>query len=185
MFELAIFTKGFILFRCLTRTSSDNCFCTISILYVWHGFNRLNIFPKSSSWDIRHRLHPLVTFAKSFILDVRHRFYPLTVFVKCSIIDVWQGFNPLIISSKDTSLDVWHELHPLTTFAKCLHLRCLTRIPSVICFRKRLHSRCSVLDILRSQRDNKLTVNYVNYFYEKCMKITRNKWNLTTLMKSL
>ena len=130
MFELAIFTKGFILFRCLTRTSSDNCFCTTSILYVWHGFNRLNVFPKSSSWDIRHRLHPLATFAKSFILDVRHGFHPLN------------------------------------------------------CFRKRLHPRCLVLDILRSQRDNKLTVSYVNYFYEKCMKITRNKRNLTTLMKS-
>ena len=154
MFELTIFTKGLILFGCLTRTSSDNCFCTSSILDVWHRLNRLNIFPKSSSWDIWHRLHPLATFAKSFILDV------------------WHEFNTLIISSKSTSLNDWPGLHPLTAFAKCLHLRCLTRIPFVICFRKRLHPRCLILDILRSQRDDKLTVNYVKNLLQSPCKIT-------------
>ena len=155
MFELTIFTNGSIQLRCLTLTSSDNCFCKSSILDPWHGFDWLNIFPKISSWDIWHRLHPLTTFTKSFILDVRNGFHPLTVFVKCSIIGVWQGFNPLIFSATGSSLDVWLGFHPLTTFAK-----------SVIYFRKRLHIRCLILDILRSRRDNKLTVNYVKNLFQ-------------------
>ena len=170
MFEITIFTKGLILFRCLTRTSSDNCFCTSSILDVWHGLNRLNIFPKSSSWDIWHRLHLLATFAKSFILDVWHGFHRLTVFVKYSITDVWRGFNTLIISSKSTSLNDWPGL-------QCLYLRCLTRIPFVICFRKWLHPRCLILDNLRSQRDDKLTVNYVK-------NLLQSPWKITSSMKS-
>ena len=161
MFALTIFTNCSIQLRCLTRTSFDNCFCKSSILDVWHGSDWLNIFPKSSSWDIWHRLHPLTTFAKSFILDVRHGFHPLTVFVKCSIIDIWQRFNLLIISAKGSSLDVSLGLHPLTTFAK-----------SVICFRKRLHITCLILDILRSRRDNKLTVNYVKNLLQSPKKIT-------------
>ena len=136
--------------RYLTQTSSDNCFCKRSILDVWHGFDWLNIFPKSSSGDIWRRLHLLTTFTKSFILDVQHGFHPITVFVKCSIIDVWQEFNLLIISPKGSSLDVSLALHPLTTFSK-----------SVICFRKRLHITCLILEFLRSRRDSKFTVNYV------------------------
>ena len=166
MSELTIFTNAFIQLRCLTPTSSDNCFCKSSILDVWHGFDRLNIFSKSSSWDIWHIFHPLTTFAKSFILDVRYGFHLLTVFVKCSIIDLWQRFNPLIISAKGSILDVWVGLHPLTTFGK-----------SVICFRKKLYIRCLILDILSPRHDNKLTVNYVK-------NLLQSPWTITTSMKS-
>ena len=158
MFELTIFTKSSILLRCLTRTSSDNCFCTSSILDVWHGFNWLNIFPKSSSWDIWHR----------FIRQLLSQKASSWMF----------GW----ISSVNCVRKMLHHrcltrINSVNYFCKRLQLRCLTRIPSAICFRKRLHPRCLILDILRSQRDNKLAVNYVK-------NLLQSPWKITTSMKS-